>query len=213
MTQPTIADRPPTVTYSPTGWAPPTGPPVSAPPTKRKIGRYILGVVALLFIIGMLAGDGDKKDASSSDGVVTTPTTVSTPAATTRSTTAPTAATSATMSVEAWAGRYGSPDSTMIAADLTALQADAEAMDLSAMGSSCRTFQRHVATATSHLPTPDAQLTSALRETYRYYDQAMTACISGTANMDVDELTKMSTYISLATSSIERATARTRALS
>lgn len=207
MTQPTITDRPPTVTYSPTGWAPPVVPP-QGPPAKRKIGRYIAGGVALLFIIGMLAGDGEK-DASSSDGVVTTPTTASTPAATTRATTA-TPATS--LSMAAWASRYGSPDSQQIGDDLSALQADAEAMDLTSMGSSCRTMQRHVATAESHLPTPDAQLTSALRSAYGYYDQAMAVCISGAANMDVDDLNQMTSYISMATGSLEKATARMKVL-
>lgn len=206
MTQPTTTDRPDTVTYSPTGWAPPVVPP-QAPPAKRKIGRYIVGGVVALFIVAGLAGSGggDKKDARSSDGVVTAPTTASAPAATTP----PTAASApASLSMAAWASRYGSPDASQIGDDLTALQGDAEAMDLSSMASSCRTMQRHVATAKSHLPTPDAQLTSALRSAYGYYDQAMTVCISGAANMDVADLTQMTSYISMATGSLQEATAR-----
>lgn len=204
MTQPTITQPPVTGTtdWPAPAWGSPVPPP-PPPPAKRKIGRYILGAVALLFIIGILAGDGNKKDTSSSDGMVTTPTTASTPAATTPPTTAP-----ASLSLAAWASRYGAPDSEQIGADLNALQADAEAMDLSSMASSCRTMQRHVATAESHLPTPDGQLTSALRSAYGYYDQAMTVCISGATNMDADDLTQMTSYISLATGSLEEATAR-----
>jgi hypothetical protein len=212
MTQSTTT-LPPATDTSPTipawGHTPPSAP---DPPAKRKIGRYIVGgVVALFVLAGLAGGSEDKKDASSSGAVATTPTTTATPAATTRTTTAPSAA--ATISVATWAGRYGQPDSEQIADDLNALQGDAEAMDLTSMASSCRTMQRHITTAKSHLPTPDAQLTSALSDTYGYYDQAMTACISGAANMDVDDLTEMSSYISLATSSIQRATARIESLS
>jgi hypothetical protein len=211
MTQSTTT-LPPATDTSPTipawGHTPPSAP---DPPAKRKIGRYIVGgVVALFVLAGLAGGSEDKKDASSSGAVATTPTTTATPAATTRATTAPAAA---TISVATWAGRYGQPDSEQIADDLNALQGDAEAMDLTSMASSCRTMQRHITTAKSHLPTPDAQLTSALSDTYGYYDQAMTACISGAANMDVDDLTEMSSYISLATSSIQRATARIESLS
>lgn len=213
MTQPTTT-LPPTNTttdYAPPIWGSPAGPPPTAPPAKRKIGRYVAGGVALLFIIGMLAGDGDKKDTASSDGVVTTPTTASTPAATTRSTT--NAAAAASLSVSSWTSRYGSDDAATLGSDLTALSADAGAMDLSGMSSSCRTFQRNLATAKSHLPTPDAQLTSALTTAYGYFSQATAACISGIANVDPDELGEMATYLSLGSASINTATARIKALS
>ena len=207
MTQPTITDRPPTVTYSPTGWAPPADPP-QAPPAKRKIGRYIAGGVVLLFIVAGIAGSGDtEKDASSSDGVVTTPTTASTPAATTKTTAA------ATVSMATWTSRYGCDDADTLGNDLTALSEDAESMDISGMSSSCRTFERHLTTAKSHLPTPDAQLTSALTTAYGYFSQATAACISGIANMDPDELGEMATYIQLGGASIDTATARIKALS
>jgi hypothetical protein len=96
---------------------------------------------------------------------------------------------------------------------MSALSADAEAMDISGMSTTCRTFQRHLTAAESHLPTPDAQLTSALSDAYGYFGQAATACIQGIASTDPEVLGEMATYLPLGTASLKRATARITALS
>lgn len=210
MTQPTTT-LPPTIgtDWVPPGWGSPAPP--SAPPAKRKTGRYIVGAVVLLFILaGVAGGSSGKKDAGSSDTVATTPTTTATPAATTRTTTAPVAA---SLSMATWASRYGSPDAEMLGDDLGTMASDATAVDLDGLASSCRTFQRHLTTAEGHLPTPDAQLTSSLTSAYGYYGQAATACISGVSTMDVDKIKDMSTYLTLGGSSLEAATARLELLS
>ena len=204
MTQPTSSTLPPIGTdwgpiNAPPGWGQTTPP--AAPPAKRKIGRYIVGGVVVLFIVAALAGGEDKKDTTTSNGVVTATTSVSpsTPSA---------ASTASSSSVGAWAVRYGSDDASTLGGDLDALTADANAEDVVGMSTSCRAFQRHLATATSHLPTPDAQLTSALSRAYGYFDLTATACIKGIATMDPDELAKMMTYLPLGTASLREASTR-----
>lgn len=212
MTQPTstLPLTTGTTTWPSDSWAPPTTPPPS-PPAKRKIGRYIVGGVVLLFIVAGLAGSGTKKDTTTSNGVVTTPATTATPAATTPVTTG--TAVGTTFSVGTWAKRYGADDAETLSGDLTALMADASAGDVTGMGSSCRTFQRHLTTAASHLPTPDAQLTGSLRSAYGYFGQAATACTTGIDTSDPDELSKMMTYLPLGTDALTAASARLTALS
>lgn len=94
----------------------------------------------------------------------------------------------ATMTMAQWAGRYGSSDAGMLNRDTGAMAAAANRFDVAGLKSACRTFRRHIATAESHLPTPDAAVTSALRDAYRYYDQAADACIAGDFERSADRL-------------------------
>lgn len=197
MTQPTSTYPPPTG-WAPPGWGAPAGPawgqnPGPAP-AKRKTGRYILGAIGL-FLAG--AAFSAANDTTTSTGGV-------------ENVAAGNGSASSSMTV--WASRYGGPDAAMLGADLTAITDAARTMDTTTMLSSCRTFQRHINSASAHLPTPDAQLTTALTSAYTYFGQANTACILGISSMDPDELGKMSTYVQLGTASLEAATARVNAL-
>lgn len=202
MTQPTILTPPTTGTnWTPPGWAPPTEPPAPpTPPAKRKTGWYIAGAIILFFIIIGLASGDDTENASSSSGGATTATTAR-----------PTSA-SAPTSLLAWVTLHGSDDAATLSADLTSLSDAAGASDVAGLGSACRTFQRHLRTATGHLPSPDAELNRHLGAAYGYFTQAATACISGVEDLDPAKLKQVSGYMSLGSGSLSKATARLETL-
>lgn len=167
-------------TISTTQWAPPSWPAPTPPPppqpTKNHTGWKIIGgVVASLFVVGAIAGSSASSEDSGSVG--------------TRS-----------ISMATWADRYGEPDSTMLADDMDSMARSAGDLDVAGMKSGCRTFQRHLSTAESHLPAPDSEVSSALTDAYTYYGQAASSCISG----DYDTA---GTYLKLGASATRRATA------
>lgn len=187
----------------PAAWGAPIPPP-PAPVKKSRRKVYVIGGIG--FAIGwaaLIGAAGEKDDTSSTSGgnisTATTPT-----SAVTRSTSA---SSSSSMSMATWATRYGSDDAEALGGDFETLQRTAGRMDVSGMRSGCRTLQSHVSTAESHLPTPDAAVTSALRDAYRYYALAASYCISGATNYDVDDLGQVSTYLELGGTAIHRATA------
>lgn len=150
---------------------PPPPPPAGGdnydPPTsneqKTAVKQILLAVVGIVIALGVFAaitGNSDAADSSS-----------------------PTAQT-----MGEWATRYGASDADTLNSDTVAMGAAASRRDLAGLKSECRTFRRHLATADSHLPTPNAAVTSALRDAYRYYGQAADACIAGDLNRSADKL-------------------------
>jgi hypothetical protein len=221
---------PPTSNPTPgTGWVPPAWPspaqptpaqptpaePTPAPwgsplplppvPPKRHVGRWIagLGVLALvgLGVAGVVAGNHDT-GTSTADGLVTASDSGSS-----------SGLGSSSLSLPAWATLYGQPDAQTLSDDMDTMSGAASSYDIAEMTSSCRAFQRHLATAESHLPTPNAGLTSALRDAYDYYDQAASACIAGTISLDPDKISESSTDLTLGTAALQRATSIIRSLS
>lgn len=185
MTQITTPDAPTTDTWAPPGWPAPTLTPPPAPPAKpRNVGWKILGgIIVCLVVVGIVA-EADSSDRSSASGSTYT-------------------GSSSSMSMTTWISRYGTDDSEMLSDDLTSMTAAAGAGSLSYMASTCRTFQRHVATAQSHLPAPNFTVNSALTDAYGYYDTAADYCIAG-------DLTRSASYFELGASAIERATTALR---
>lgn len=198
---------------TPAPWGSPLGLP-PAPP-KRHVGRWIagLGVLALvgLGVAGVVAGNHDTGTGTSTAGGAVTASDSGSSSSSGFS--SDSGSSSSSMSMGTWATLYGQPDSQTLSDDLDGLSNAATSYDLADMNSGCRTFQRHLATAESHLPTPNAGLTSALQEAYDYYDQAASACIAGTKNLDPDKISESSTDLTLGTAALQRATSIVRSLS
>lgn len=173
----------PSPPQQPWGYNPP--PP---PSEKKSRGRRYLVITGVLFAMGLAAAAGaasGTEDTGTSGGTAT--------------------AAPASTSMGYWVSRYGSPDSQILGSDFTAMQSAAGSYDLDEMASSCQKFQQHLSLADSHLPSPDAALTSALRSAYSYYDRAASACIRG-------EITESTRYLRLGLTEIERATDIIRSL-
>lgn len=171
-----------TLEWTPPGWPAPAAPspPAPTPPAKpRNLGWKIAGgVVACLAVIGAATGSGSSSAGGSTSG----------------------------MSMSSWVNRYGLDDSKALGDDMTAISNAVETGSMTYLASTCRTFQRDLGTARSHLPAPDAGVSSALSDSYGYYAQAAVHCIDG-------DLGRSASYLDLGASAMDRAAVAVRAAS
>ena len=104
------------------------------------------------------------------------------------------------------------PIMNSISAHMTDASKDSAAMNLPALSTDCLLIGGDMDKLSAHLPSPDAAENAALNKVVDNGALAAQECQNGADNMDVDQINASVTHLTLMSSALNVATARTKAI-